>query len=361
MGRASRRPPTTDPASYRAHVTPRLELSFLTFVPYDDPADAGRSLRDAVDLFRFAEELGYDVGWVRVRHLERFLSSPFPLFSAIAERTTRLRFGTAVLPMRYADPVSVAEDAATVDLLSGGRLELGVAGGIKPAAAVLDGVYGAGERSFDDESQDRITRLRAALRGEPVAVAPSSGFPIAEPGTPLTVTPHSPGLADRVWYGPGSRATAVRTAEQGMDLLVSTLNTEDDGRSFEEGQRDQILAYKDAFDVPGRTPRVVAGRIVLPSVTPADDDLFAEYVAWYAGRFDSRGRPHPGAGFGVFSPTHHGPADAVVESLRADVALREATGLDVVLPANASHAMSRRILENVATSVAPHLGWTGCE
>lgn len=336
----------------------RLELSFLTFVPYDDPADAARSLHDAVDLFRFAEELGYDTGFVRVRHLEQFLSSPFPLFSAIAARTSRLRFGTAVLPMRYADPIAVAEDAATVDLLSGGRLELGVAGGIKPAAAVLDPVYGASERGFDEESQDRIARLRAALRGEAVAVAPDQGFPIAPPGTPLTVTPHSPGLADRVWYGPGSRATAVRTAEQGMDLMVSTLNSEDEGRSFQEGQRDQILAYKEAFDVPGRTPRIVAGRILLPSVTPADDDLFAEYVAWYAGRFDDRGRPLGGKGFGVFSPTHHGHPDAVVQSLRDDIALREATGLDVVLPANATHEMSRRILENVATHVAPHLGWT---
>ncbi|MDM7832271.1 LLM class flavin-dependent oxidoreductase [Cellulomonas edaphi] len=335
----------------------RLELSFLTFVPYDDPSGAADSLREAVELFQLAEELGYDIGWVRVRQLEKFLSSPFPLFGAIGQATSRIRFGTAVLPMRYADPISVAQDAATVDLLSGGRLELGVAGGIKPAATLLDTVHGASERSFDDESQDRIARLRAALADEPVAVAPEGGFPIAPPGTPLTVTPHSPGLADRVWYGPGSVQTAVRTGEQGMDLLVSTLNTDDDGRSFEEGQRDQIRAYREAFDVPGRAPRVVAGRIVLPSVTPADDELFADYIAWYAGRFDDRGRPKQG-GFGVFSPTHHGSPDEVVASLSADVALREATGLDVVLPANATAAMSRRILENVATSVAPALGWT---
>ena len=338
-------------------MAPRLELSFLTFAPYDSAAGAAASLRDAVDLFRFAEELGYDVGWVRVRQLERFLSSPFALFGAIGQATSRIRFGTAVLPMRYADPIAVAQDAATVDLLSGGRLELGVAGGIKPSAGLFDEVHGASERSFDDESQHRIARLRAALANEPVAVAPEGGFPIAPPGTPLTVTPHSPGLADRVWYGPGSLDTAVRTARQGMDLLVSTLNTDDDGRSFEVAQRDQIVAYKETFDVPGRTPRVVAGRIVLPSVTAADDALFAEYIAWYAGRFDERGRPL-GGGFGVFSPTHHGSPAAVVDSLSADVALREATGLDVVLPADATPAMSKRILENVATSVAPALGWT---
>ncbi|WP_051275130.1 LLM class flavin-dependent oxidoreductase [Cellulomonas sp. URHD0024] len=337
-------------------MSPRLELSFLTFVPYDDPADAAQSLRDAIDLFRYAEELGYDTGWVRVRHLEQFLSSPFPLFAAIAQATDRIRFGTAVLPMRYADPITIAEDAGTVDLLSGGRLELGVAGGIKPSAAILDRVYGPAERSFDDESQHRIERLRAAIAGDPVAVAPADGFPIAPPGTELIVRPHSPGLADRVWYGPGSTATATRTGEQGMDLLVSTLNSEDDGRSFEETQRDQILAYRAAFDVPGRTPRAVAGRIVLPSVTPQDDELFAEYIAWYASRFDATGRP-PG-GFGVFSPTHHGSPKQVIASLSSDVALQQATGLDIVLPANATHVMSRRILENVATTVAPALGWS---
>ena len=336
-------------------MSPRLELSFLTFVPYDDPADAAQSLPDAIDLFRFAEELGYDTGWVRVRHLEQFLSSPFPLFGAIAQATDRIRFGTAVLPMRYADPVAVAEDAATVDLLSGGRLELGVAGGIKPSADILDGVYGPAERSFDDESQHRIARLRAAIAGEPVAVAPEAGFPIAPPGTELIVRPHSPGLSDRVWYGPGSRATAVRTAEQGMDLLVSTLNSEDDGRSFEETQRDQILAYKAAFDVPGRTPRAVAGRIVLPSVTPAGRRPVRRVHRLVRRRFDATGRPPDG--FGVFSPTHHGTPEQVIASLSADVALSEATGLDIVLPANATHAMSRRILENVATRSRP-LGWS---
>ena len=93
-------------------------------------------------------------------------------------------------------------------------------------------------------------------------------------------------------------------------------------------------------------------------MTAEDDDLFAEYIAWYAGRFDATGRPPAGTGFGVFSPTHHGTPDQVVASLQADVALQEATGLDIVLPANATHAMSRRILENVATVIAPRLGWS---
>lgn len=340
----------------------RLELSFLTFVPYAADGDAARSLREAVELFELAEDLGYDTGWVRVRHLEKFLSSPLTLFAAVAERTSRIRFGTAVLPMRYADPITTAEAAATVDLLSGGRLELGVAGGIAPSATVLDPVFGESERSFADEAQHRIERLRAALRGDTVAIAPDHGFPIAPPGTELVVTPHSPGLSDRLWYGPGSTATARRTGEQGLDLLVSTLNTEDDGLPFDEGQRNQIRAYREAFAASPaaahREPRVVASRLVLPSVTAEDDALFAEYVAWYAARFDERGRPHPGTGFGVFSPTVHGSPDDVVAALEADLALAEVTGLDIALPADATHEMSKRILENVATAVAPRLGWT---
>ncbi|WP_127130572.1 LLM class flavin-dependent oxidoreductase [Georgenia sp. SYP-B2076] len=89
----------------------RPELSFLTFVPYEAPGRAAESLRDALDLFAFAEDLGYDIGWVRVRHLERFLSSPLTLFGALTERTERIRMGTAVLPMRYLDPVTTAEAA----------------------------------------------------------------------------------------------------------------------------------------------------------------------------------------------------------------------------------------------------------
>ncbi|MFH5822374.1 LLM class flavin-dependent oxidoreductase [Georgenia sp. AZ-5] len=334
----------------------RLELTFLTFVPYEEPGHAARSLREALELFAFAEGLRYDVGWVRVRHLERFLSSPLTFLAAAAGVTSRMRLGTAVLPMRYMDPVLLAEDAATVDLLSGGRLELGLAGGIAPMAPVLDRVFGRAERGFGEEAWHRIGRLRAALRGEPVAVLGKDG-PYGRAGTKLTVTPHAPGLADRLWYGPGSRATAERTGREGMNLLVSTLNTEDTGQNFEEGQRQQILAYKEAFDVPGRLPRVNAGRIVLPSVTTADDDRFRDYVEWYAGRFDERGRPRDGS-MGVFGRTHHGRPEEVVASLRADVALAEATGLDVVLPANATLDMSRRILENVAAHVAPELGWT---
>lgn len=336
-------------------VPERLELTFLTFVPHERPAAAGPALQDALDLFAFAEDLGYDVGWVRVRHFEKYLSSPLTLFGALSQRTRRIRLGTAVLPMRYVDPITAAEDAATVDLLSGGRLELGLAGGIAPLAPVLDRVFGASGRSFAEEAQHRIERLRAALRGDPVAVLEKDGA-LGPVGTALRVTPHAPGLADRLWYGPGSLATAERAGRQGMDLLVSTLNTEDTGQTFEEGQRDQILAYKNAFAVPGRSPRVNAGRVILPSVTPADDALFRDYIDWYDNRFDERGRPK-GGGMGVFSLTHHGRPEDVVASLAADVALAEATGLDVVLPADATPEMSRRILENVATTVAPELGW----
>ncbi|WP_448071513.1 LLM class flavin-dependent oxidoreductase [Georgenia yuyongxinii] len=329
-------------------------LSFLTFVPYAAAGQAA-ALRDAIDLFAFAESLGYDTGWVRVRHFERYLSSPLTFFAAVGERTRTIRLGTAVLPMRYVDPVTLAEDAATVDLLTGGRLELGVAGGIAPMAPVLDAVFGASPRTFADEAQHRLARLLAALRGEPVVVLEADG-PYGRAGDALRVMPPAPGLADRVWGGPGSRASAERTGRQGLNLLVSTLNTEDTGQSFEEGQRDQIRAYKAAFDVPGRSPRVTAGRIVLPAVTPADDALFRDYIEWYGNRFDAGGRPRDGS-LGVFSRTHHGRPDDVVASLRADVALAEATGLDVVLPADATAEMSRRILENVVTHVAPALGW----
>ena len=167
----------------------RLELGFLSFVPNPyGPAGAARALGDAIRLFEHAEQLGFDIGWVRVRLFEQFLSSPMTLLAAVAQRTSRIRIGTGVIPLRYEDPIRLAEDAATVDLLSGGRLELGVSSGIGGFAKIFDPVFGETQRGFSDEAQHRLERLRFALAG--VAVAHSgAGFMSIPADTDLTVTP----------------------------------------------------------------------------------------------------------------------------------------------------------------------------
>ncbi|MEZ0166793.1 LLM class flavin-dependent oxidoreductase [Kineococcus sp. LSe6-4] len=340
----------------------RLELGFLTFVADEGSGGAGPALRDGLALVRHAEDLGYDSAWVRVRHHEPYLSSPMTFFAAASQVTRRIALGTGVIPMRYEDPLRLAEDAATVDLFSGGRLELGLSNGIAPLAAALDAVHGTSPRGFAGEAQHRIDVLRRAIAGEPVAQAAAQYMGVPAGGD-LTVTPHAPGLSDRLWYGAGSEATAVRTGQQGLDLQVSTLNTEETGEPFDVVQARQIRSYRKAFAEAGhagrRRARTSAGRIVLPFLSPQDAEDHHAFLQGYASGMTQDGRPRNGSGAPVrYSAALSGDPDSIVETLQADEALTETDGLIVVLPAEGSLQVHQRVLTAVAQHVAPHLGWT---
>jgi len=340
----------------------RIDLGFLSFIPNPyGPEHAARALEDGIGLFEWAEQLGYDIGWIRVRHFEQFPSSPLTFLSAVGQRTSRIRLGTGVIPLRYEDPIRLAEDAATVDLLSDGRLELGLSSGIPQFASILDPVFGESERSFGAESQHRLERLRSALAGVPLAHS-GKGFMSIPADTELTVTPAAPGLADRLWYGPGSLASAVRTGEQGLDIHVSTLNAEETGDSFSVGQAKQLRAYRAAFATTDaaatRSPRVAAGRIILPAVAPGDLEPYAEFMRGYEDRMDAVGRPKDGAAPMRFDIVHAGEPARIIDELMADEALEEITELTLTLPAPGGIEAHRRTLELVAEHIAPALGWS---
>src|SRR6188472_915213 len=109
-------------------------IGFLSFGHWQPiPGSQVRTGRDALvqslELAVAAEELGVDGAYVRVHHFARQLASPFPLLAAIAARTSRIEMGTGVIDMRYENPLYMAEEAAATDLLTGGRLQLGIGRG----------------------------------------------------------------------------------------------------------------------------------------------------------------------------------------------------------------------------------------
>lgn len=178
--------------------------------------------------------------------------------------------------------------------------------------------------------------------------------------TDLIVRPHAPGLSDRLWYGAGSLASAIRTGEQGLDLHVSTLNTEETGATFSAGQAAQLRAYREAFaasDASGREPRVAAGRIVLPLLSREDEEAYAGFIAGYAERMYEDGRPHDASMNMRFDRVHAGEPTAIIDELLADEALDEVTELTLTLPANGGIEAHLRTLEAVAELIAPALGW----
>jgi alkanesulfonate monooxygenase SsuD/methylene tetrahydromethanopterin reductase-like flavin-dependent oxidoreductase (luciferase family) len=332
------------------------ELGFLSFVPnHGGAAGAAAALEDGLRLFETAERLGYGTGWVRGRHFEPFLTSPMTFFAAAAQRTSTIGFGTAVLGMRYEDPVRLAEDASTVDLLSGGRVQLGISTGIAGYGPILDPVFGTVERSFRDEAEARAARLLELLDGEPLGTS-GKGYESIPADTALTLQPLSPALRNRVWWGGGSMGTALRTAEKGLLLHCSTLNTEDTGEPFAVAQAAQIAAYRERFAThAGRTPKVAVGRIVVPLLDDHDRAVHEEFLTGYASGMDDEGRPLSGTPPFRFSKVVSGEPAAIVDALRADPAVTATDELVITLPANGDAAAHERILTVIAEQIAPHL------
>ena len=187
---------------------PRKRIGFLSFGHWQEaPWSQTRTAREAhvqtVELAAAAEELGVDGAFVRVHHFARQLASPFPLLAAIGVRTSRIEIGTAVIDMRYENPLYMAEDAAAADLLAGGRLQLGVSrGSPEPAYRGADAFgYVPPEETTDAEYvRTKLELFRAAIAGAGVVRADAGG----RPGTELLpIEPRSPGLPERIWWGSG--------------------------------------------------------------------------------------------------------------------------------------------------------------
>ncbi len=173
----------------------------------------------SIDLAVAAEELGADGAYFRVHHFARQLGSPFPLLAAVGARTSRIEIGTAVIDMRYENPLYMAEDAGAADLISGGRLQLGISRG--SPEQVIDGYkyfgYQPQEGQTDaDMARDHAQVFLQVLGGEGFAQPnPRPMFP--NPPGLLRVEPYSEGLRERIWWGAASQAHGHLGGRAGLE------------------------------------------------------------------------------------------------------------------------------------------------
>jgi len=335
-------------------------IGFLSFGHWTDSPQSGtRSASDAllqsIDLAVAAEELGADGAYFRVHHFARQLASPFPLLAAIGARTSRIEIGTGVIDMRYENPLYFAEDAGAADLISGGRLQLGISRG--SPEQVVDGFRYFGYVPPEGQSDADMARqhtevLLQVLEGQGFAQPnPRPMFP--NPPGLLRLEPHSPGLRDRLWWGAGSRATAEWTARMGLNLMSSTLLTEDTGVPFHELQAEQIQRFRDAWKEAGheREPRVSVSRSIMPLVSDLDRAYFGH---------ESRSTDQVGfldGGAARFGRTYAAEPDVLVKELAEDSAIAAADTLLITVPNQLGVDYNAQLIENLLTHVAPGLGW----
>jgi alkanesulfonate monooxygenase SsuD/methylene tetrahydromethanopterin reductase-like flavin-dependent oxidoreductase (luciferase family) len=324
-------------------------LSFGAWHPGGGLTHTGAdALRQTVELAVAAEELGIDGAFVRVHHFARQLASPFPLLAAIGVSTSRIEIGTGVIDMRYENPLYMAEEAGAADLLAGGRLQLGVSRGSPEPA--WRGAEAFGYTVDAENVREKTALFRAAIAGAGVVRADAGG----RPGNALLpVQPQSPGLADRIWWGSGSRETAPWVAEQGMNLMSSTLLLEDTKVPFDELQAEQIELFRAAWTKAGhaREPRVSVSRSVMPITSDLDrrlfgDDANEDQVGWLDGAISRFGR------------SYTGEPDRIADELARDAAVSSADTLLLTVPSQLGVEYNARMLETVARDIAPAIGWS---
>ncbi|HEX6359038.1 LLM class flavin-dependent oxidoreductase [Actinophytocola sp.] len=339
-------------------------LGFNTRVSFSDDRGPSQGLADGVSLFKAAEALGYQSGWVYQRHFDHYLSSPLPFLAAAGQHTHHITLGTAVLPMRYQDPVLLAEAAGVTDLLVGRRLQLAVATG---ANATFDAVFGAADTDTRTEAERRQDRFLAAIAGETLHIVdgPGQGAPV---GTELKVTPHSPGLRSRVRQGAGSLGSATRGAELGIGLITGTvLHGLAEGETFGAHQARLIRSYRTTWREKYGTspPPVAVAASILPGTTAELRETYGAYdhqrrtEGMHASRPKGALEPVTDLPAGMrISPVFHGTPDEVTEAVLADPGLAEADEIVLFLPPAFGLAENVRLLTDLVQTVAPALGWT---
>ena len=335
---------------------PLKRLGFLTIGLFDE-ADPGPGHESTLALIELGEQLGLDSAWLRHRHLQHGISSPVAVLAAASQRTRRIELGTAVTPLGFENPFRLAEDLATVDVLSGGRLNPGVSvGPPEHWDDVKDALY-PDSADVEDFSYARVERLLAALRGEPVSsFEGTQGIETYS----RRIQPRAAGLADRVWYGAGSLRSAQWAGRQGLNLLTSSVLT---GVTPEPGappadfallQREQVDLFRSVHP-DGGAARVSQGLVVIPT-DGATREQASRYEEYAASRLP-RTREPQGPGGLLFAPDLVGPSEQLAEQLTAHARFQAVEEVAVALPFTFGPDDYAQILTDLATRLGPLLGW----
>jgi alkanesulfonate monooxygenase SsuD/methylene tetrahydromethanopterin reductase-like flavin-dependent oxidoreductase (luciferase family) len=345
---------------YRAPQHSMKKIGFLSFghwtpSPQSGTRSAADALLQSIDLAVAAEELGADGAYFRVHHFARQLSSPFPLLAAIGAKTSRIEIGTAVIDMRYENPLYMAEDAGSADLIAGGRLQLGISRG--SPEQVIDGWryfgYAPAEGMSDADMARRHTEVFLDVLSGKGFAQPNPRPMFANPPGLLRLEPHSEGLRERIWWGAGTDATAQWAAKLGMHLQSSTLKIDESGKPFHVQQAEQIRAFRAAWAEAGHahTPRVSVSRSIFALVDNRD--------RMYFGHDDSADQ----IGFlsenerAIFGRSYAAEPDKLIAQLKEDEAIAEADTLLLTVPNQLGVDYNTHVIEAILKHVAPGMGW----
>jgi alkanesulfonate monooxygenase SsuD/methylene tetrahydromethanopterin reductase-like flavin-dependent oxidoreductase (luciferase family) len=330
---------------------PLEKLGFLTIGLFDgaDPAAGHETTLGVIEL---GERLGFDSAWLRHRHLQYGISSPVAVLAAATQRTRRIELGTAVIPLGWENPLRLAEDLATVDVLSGGRLNPGVSVG--PPMHwddVKDSLY-PDTADVEDFTYERVSRLLRLIGGSPASTFSGREGVVEEWSD--RVQPHSPGLRQRTWYGGASLRSAAWAGENGMNFLTSSVVKAEESEEFAEIQAAHIAAFRAAHP-DGEAARVSQGLVVIPTDS-ASPEQRAKYEAYVQAR-TPRTRTPQGPARMMFAPDLLGTSEQIAEALYAHAGFRAVREVVFALPFSFEAEDYVQILTDMATRLGPALGW----
>ena len=329
---------------------PLRKLGFLTIGLFDE-ADPRRGHESTLDIIQLGERLGFDSAWVRHRHLQYGISSPIAVLAAAAQRTSRIELGTAVIPLGWENPLRLAEDLATVDILSGGRLNPGVSVGPPNHYDEVRQALYPDTGDAEDFSYERVRRLLGFVRGEAATnFRGTEGFEVFSD----RVQPQAPGLGGRMWYGGASLRSAQWAGEHGMNFLTSSVVKAEESEDFAAIQLSHIRTFR-AHHPEGDRARVCQGLVVIPTDTasPAQREKYTTYARL---RMPRTAQPQGPARL-MFAPDLVGTADEIAESLYRHAAFREIDEVAFALPFTFEHEDYVQILTDMTTRLGPALGW----